>query len=209
MGRKARHGGGYTVRHAEELFKQSVADGKPDYRYVALAIGSAPASPPPWAMWACVELRQQEERIAARGIDSEIADILDLLVRFFDEKQQEFERDHPDARETYSPPSLRSAILHVLAACGRRGGRSAGANDDWFRDIRNAWTWEQENDLVPSSFWQLEGFHTTSRIDRVMTQSVAAELGDPHDVQLWAWITKKAIEHENTEISFSGQSGDA
>ena len=197
MGRKKQVGAGYNIYRAEELFRQSEADGKPDYKYVALAIGAAPAAPPSWAVLACIELRQEEEGQAARGHPTKVSAVLDDLVRFFDQKQREFERqsqDSPEIRLAYSPPSFRSALRQVLASDEGWKHEIDGANDDWQKPFRNAWRWEQENDLAPSSFWQLDGFNTTSRIDRVMTQSVAAELGDPEDMHVWAWTTKRIAE---------------
>ena len=206
-GRKKKYGGAFTIEHSQMLFEQSVASGHPDYSFVALAIGSVPGSPPDWAIWACIKLRQAEERKAARGIDNDIPAILDEVVRYYDKKQREFERqsqDALDALETYSPPSLRSAIRDVLTSKGLRSTREIEGNDDWFRDIREAWDWEQKHDLAPSSFMQLEplkkngkeipGLKITSRIDRVLGESVAAELDHPADTETWAWIAKRIVE---------------
>jgi len=214
MGRNKRLGGGYTIHNAEQLFEQSKADGKPDYRYVALAIGNAPASPPTWAICACIDARQEEEQKVARGVANDIPAILDEIVRFYERSQIEFERENRGTKHTlddYFPPALQSAILWVLNDKGLRQAWSGSAETDWFKDIRRAWDWEQEHELAPSSYMQLEpmktktgnergkeraGLYTTRRIDRVLSQSVAAELGDPVDVQIWAYITKRVVEEE-------------
>ena len=196
MGRRKRYGGSYTVENAEKLFQQSVALGKPDYQLVALAIGACPSAPPSWAVLACIELRQQYERLPARGNDAEMSFILDDLVRFFDR-----------AGRNGEPPSLRSAIIQVMTDRGLRQHRADSANDDWFRDIREAWEWEQANELAPSSFMQLADGHfidayrlkTTSRIHRVLMQDVATEVGDPQDVHVWAWIAQRMIDRETVE----------
>ena len=173
MGRNKRYGGGYSVQNAEEMFRQSAGGagqgGERDYRYVALAIGNSPANPPNWAILECIELRQSEERKAARGHPDKVSAVLDDLVRFFDLMQREFEAAAilADAEAPkYKPPSIRSAIIHVLELGG-------DANDDRFRDIREAWNWEQKHDLAPNSYFGLDGFNTTSRIDRVLYQSAA------------------------------------
>lgn len=206
MGRRKRHGGSFTVENAETLFQQSVAVGKPDYHLVALAIGARPSAPPSWAVWACIELRQQHERLPARGNDAEMSYILDELVRVFDRAGRNGERPEAAGQsrsEQYSLPSLRSAILQVLKDKGLRQNRADSANDDWFRDIREAWEWEQAHELAPSSFMELaEGdvsdadkrLKTTARIHRVLMQDVAAEVGDPQDVHIWAWIAKRMID---------------
>ncbi len=211
MGRPKRHSGGHSIHHAEEMFRQSVANRNPDYSYVALAIGAAPQAPPSWAVLACIELRQQRERQPARGNAAEIEGILDDMVRFYDRDRRAFEltcTESPHALDGYRAPALRSAILQVLKANGQRSEQSTSASDDWFRDIRKAWEWEQEHDLAPSSFMELdEGgigkdrklLKTTTRIDRVLMQSIAAEMGDPVDVQTWAWITKRMIQNATIE----------
>jgi hypothetical protein len=208
MGRRKRQGGSFAVENAEKLFQQSVLDGTPDYQLVALAIGARPSAPPSWAVWECIELRQRHERIPARGNDGDMSDILDALVRFFDHAGRNGERlktHGHDGSERYSPPSLRSAIIQVLKDRGLRAERVSSANDDWFRDIREAWEWEQAHELAPSSFMELEEgdvdeadkrLKTTSRIHRVLMQEVAAEVGDPQDVHVWAWIAKRMIDHE-------------
>lgn len=226
MGRKKRYGAGYEIQHAERLFLQSVAEGEPEYRYVALAIGSTPGSPPPWAMFACIELRQSEELKAARGNLTDIPFILDELVRFYDHKQRDFESKPEYVTvdlDSYSPPSLRSAILHVLEANGLRGAEVGSADDNWIRDIREAWEWEQKHDTPlnpdPVSGMFLAGTHksedgedvpiikTTSRIERVLLQTIAKENGDPEDVHYWAWLAKQMIEQRNIRDQRAGQLG--
>lgn len=206
MGRNKRYGAGYSVQNAEEMFNQSVKDAGPggegDYRYVALAIGGSPANPPNWAILECVALRQAEERKAARGHPDKVSAVLDDLIRFFDQKQREFEFDQKKKRETeenaqpsraeatiYQPPSLRSAIIDVLKLDG-------GANDDDFRVIREAWNWEQDNDPAPSGLFSLDGFTTTSRIERVLFQSAAIAYEGPEDLEYAAWIYKKMVERK-------------
>ncbi|MDT0576494.1 hypothetical protein RM533_09870 [Croceicoccus sp. F390] len=216
MGRNERYGAGYEIQNAEKLFLQSVTDNAPDYKYVALAIGVRPARPPAWAMLACIELRQREEVTAARGSLTDVPFILDELIRFYLRKQREFENRPEyvsDDLDNYSLPPLRSAILHVLQENGLRGAEGGTADDNWHRDIRNAWDWEQERDFIvdadPACEMRLDGFlkskgkrvpiKTTSRIQRVLMQAMAQENDDPVDLHYWAWITKQAVEHGNIE----------
>jgi hypothetical protein len=195
VGRRERFGGSYTIHHAEELFWQSVAAGSPDYTFVALAIGASPAAPPSWAVWACIDARQNTERQTARGPDKITPPILDELVRHLARRQWSFEsRDRSDAEPDaeYRPPSFRSAVIEVAEADPNWRDKVSGADSDWYKPIVRAWNWEQQNDLARSTFWTLEGFKTTARIDRVMTQTVAAEVGDPDDVDVWTWVAKRA-----------------
>lgn len=205
MGRPKRQSGSTIIAQAEMLFVRSVEAGKPDFRYVALAIGATPQSPPDWAMLACIELRRDTDGQPGRGNSSDIEGILDGIVRFYDRCEQEHEqrvRQGSSAPSSYRPPSLRSAIRSVAA--GKRDDHANG-NDDWCRDIRCAWEHEQEFDLAPHSLFQFEQdnipknkrwLHTTARIDRVMREAVADELDHPLDVETWAWVTKKLIENE-------------
>lgn len=211
-GPKPKYGGTYTIKHARQLFEQSCADGCADYRYVAIAIGSTPGAPPDWAIWACIEARRDAERSAARGNDTDIPSILDDIVRFYDRKQREFEHNNketPDALENYVVPPLQEAIQTVLKDAQLRRNRDTKGNGDWFRDIRNAWDWEQENDPSPDATgWmalqglmkkgkgkgKLEPIKGTARIYRVLMETMAHENGDPEDVNTWAWVAKRVIE---------------
>jgi hypothetical protein len=196
VGAKQRLPFGYIVEQAEQLFAQSVASGKPDYKYVALAIGASPAAPPDWAVGACIELRRAEEQKSSRGICNDVSDILDEMVRHFDRTERAF-YESGERKGGYSPPSLRSTIRQATTALGQRKGDVNRADDDWCRDIIRAWNEEQKHDRAPHSAWELEGFVTTARIDRVLTQAVAKELGDPEDTATWAWMTKRVIEQHH------------
>lgn len=208
-GRKSRYGAGYAIEHAERLFRQSVDEKRPDYKFVALAIGAAPASPPSWAIFECIQLRQREERNAGRGHEQNVSDILDDVVRFYDRAQRNFEdqcRNTSATLDDYSPPSLAKAIRQVLAEREERQDIACKVDGDWFRDVRNAWNLEQKNDLAPSAIMHLDegkaakkrgGFlKTTHRIARVLQQSMAQEIGHPEDLATWAWTTKRIIEQQ-------------
>lgn len=210
MGRRPRVGGGYEVERAKELFDLSVQQGKPDYRYIAIAIGASPTMPPPWAVFACIDARVAAERGVARGNDAQMDNILDQIVRVYDAAERDFENDHwgsSDAWDSYRPPSLRAAILTALEQIGLRQKHMADANDDWFRDIREAWDWEQREMVVPeNTLKQLAMMHleppkddhdpkTTWRVSRVLQETMAAEMEHPTDPQVWAWVATR-LDHE-------------
>jgi hypothetical protein len=200
MGRPKRHSGGYAIQHAEELFRQSVEAGKPDYNYVALAIGSFPGSPPLWAVMECIEHRCDVEMRVARG-QANVSAVLDDVIRLLDRLQHKFwlqtGGDGPSDRPKYNPPSLRSTIIQVVKNHEKWTACIDSANDDWMKPIREAWDWEQKHDLSREVEGELlDGFETTSRINRVVMQSVAAERGDPEDIAKWAWVAKAMIEHQ-------------
>lgn len=198
MGRPKRMSGHNEIANAQKLFERSQADGKPDYRYVALAIGASPGAPPDWAMLACIELRSTTEHRAARGIANDIEFVLDEVVRLFDLQEQQFEQanEHKDGKipwGDYKPPSLRAAILFVLEEQELRRDRAIAGNDDWFDDIREAWDWEQTHDRlsIDGLNLSLRTFYPTHRIDRVMNAAVAEECHNPVDTDKWAWITQR------------------
>jgi hypothetical protein len=196
-GRPLKFGGGYNIQHAHELFRASEAQGNPDYTSVALAIGASPANPPPWAILACIEAIQAAEQSAARGRARDMPPILDDLVRYFAYRQWEFERSDQAPGEQwndYRPHSFRSAVIAVARKNPKWSREVNEGNDDWFKPIRRAWDWEQEHDQLASSVWRLDGFKTTWRIDRVMRETVAAEEGDPIDLQQWVWLAKRHID---------------
>jgi hypothetical protein len=143
-------------------------------------------------LWACVEARQDSERKTANGPDKKTPPVLDELVRFFARAQWAYERSDQCSRDAeYRPPSFRSAVIEVARADPFWREKVGDADPDWYKPITRAWRWEQKHDPAPSSFWNLEGFVTTARIDRVMTQMVGAEEGDPEDVAVWAWVSKR------------------
>lgn len=216
-GRKPGLSGSYVINRAEDLFDQSCAEGKPDFHYVALAIGANPASPPDWAMLACIEAHDAKVRNAAAGIDNDIPIVLDGIVRYYLEKQREFEIENDyeyEALEGYVVPPLNQAITTVLKQMGLRQSRASKGETDWFKDIRRAWEWEQKNDPAPFSkhLFTLDGkmkrrggrlvpIAATSRIDNVISETLAEENGDPPQTRKWAWLVKRQIEEKNTAES--------
>lgn len=197
MGRKKQYGPGYDIHHAEELFEQSVERKKPDYRYVALAIGKSPVAPPDWAILACIQARQEEERKAASLTPDLVSPVLDDLVRFFAKEQWDFEDRMKKSKKplpVFTPTPLRKALRLVLSGKERWKDHINGANDDWQAPFREAWRREQENDVLQSHFFQLDGFKTTSRIERVLCQLLGQEYDGPEDLEYTAWIAKRSIE---------------
>jgi len=193
MGRKPRFGAGYEIINAQRLFEKSVLEEKADFRFVALAIGASPAAPPDWAILECISLRRAVARSAARGNRNDVADILDELVAHFDLEQRNFEAAFTGQIDwaSFPKPNLNGAIKKVLARLGIRRTERERSDPDSFKDIILAWNWEQQNDAAPASYFRLEGWKTTSRIDRVMKALVGDELGYPADIETLAWLAKK------------------
>lgn len=213
MGRPRRLSGATKIGNAEELFRKSVAEGKPDYEYVALAIGDRPFDPPAWAILECIELRGDTSRAAMRGHDGRASqhamrNILDEIVRYYLAAELNHERAthisawrddvQPDLR--YKAPPLRQAIIAACRSLRTREDQMGRADDDWFRDVREAWDWEQQHDaLVPrvagsgdfsatETYHELIGWRVTRRIARVLEELQEAAGGAPADIGRALWI---------------------
>jgi hypothetical protein len=188
MARPKNNSGHWTVENAEQLFVKSVADGKPDFRFVALAIGSAPVSPPRWAVWACIEERDRELRKppSTSAEAQKINVVLNELVRFLYRNQEQREAD-PASRDL-SPPSLRSAIIEVFGLLHYKVEN--GGNDDWLQPYRRAWKIEQKQDKC-SSVYRLDGFEMTIRIDRELHAYIGELEGYPSDIVSALWMTNE------------------
>jgi hypothetical protein len=206
MGRPIRHSGGYKIQNAETLFRQSVEAGKPDFSYIALAIGTSPGSPPPWAILQCIELRSAMQMSTARGHPN-VSGILDDIIRLLDRLQHNWWMQtggdgSKTMRPKYKRPSLRSVIINVAKEHSAWRDFVGSADNDWMKPIREAWDWEQKYDLASDVGGELlDGFATTSRIERVVMENVAAENGDPADMAKWAWTAKMMIDLKTSDQS--------
>lgn len=186
MARGSKKSGQSEIDNAQVLFRQSVERGRPDYRFVALAIGAASIRPPSWAIKACILEREKTERMPAAGtVADEVGEVLDQMIRYFASWQQDRPRTSPGSEHV--PPSLREAIIGSCRTLGLRTKQFDGSgNDDWMRDVRRAWDWEQLNDGC-DGYLVLDGFNTTGRIDRVLTALYGEEVGMPSDPIKAVW----------------------
>ncbi|WP_157096590.1 hypothetical protein [Tsuneonella dongtanensis] len=197
MGNKRLLSGPNEIINAERLFRQSVQRGKPDFRFVALAIGENPYRPPTWAIWECIIEKDRAARKAASGT-REVSDILDEVVRFF--AKEEFRRDGLPGERAKPAPSLRLAIRTACETLNlRTKERSGGAAEaSWMKDVERAWKREQQEDVVDSTYVLLN-WETTKRIDEIMHALLADEFGEPRDIQQSLWISnelERAASHD-------------
>lgn len=235
MGRKRRESGALEIATAEERFIQSEAEGKPDYRLLALAIGEHPFSPPAWAMLACIELRGQVHRAAIRGFDepaspSAMQNILDEIVRCYLEAEQfhfAARRKREKAtrsKETegitlaqqegalamdYKAPSFRQAVIAACKNLGVRLEDIGDADDDWHKDVRRAWDYEQQHDALEAkiagsgpltadeTYYGLQGWKVTRRVKRVIEEVTGRECDFPADIEKTLWIARELENWEN------------
>ena len=105
MANKRSTSGAKEIINAEELFRKSVSANKPDYRYVALAIGQNAVVPPRWAIIECILARKAAEGAPSLKPTIRAGEILDqIIVEFvahkdeWDIKQARYERMIHDGR---------------------------------------------------------------------------------------------------------------
>lgn len=189
MARPKLTSGPHQVANAELLFRQSVARGKADFRYVALAIGAEPFQPPRWAVWECILEKDRVARRAPSGT-KDVSVIMDEVVRFF-AREQALREDHPE-RRTKRLPSLQQAVRSACDALGvrARGVEGPKADTSWMKDVERAWKREQDEDVVESHH-RLLHFKTTKRISDIVEGLVAQECGHPPDLQQYLWMARE------------------
>lgn len=186
MGRPKLISGYAEIANAERMFRQSVKNRKPDFRYVALAIGASPLKPPRWAVWECI---MEHDRTAGRPASNvgKLGELLDEVVRVYARVQ--FQNEDKGRDRAIARPSLRAAIIQARAFLERGGASSSDANDDWMKTATRAWNTEQET--VAESYFHLDGWNTTSRINRVIEGMIGRENGYPTDLQTAFWMLEE------------------
>lgn len=189
------------IDRVEGLFRES-----DDFRYVAMAIGSCPLDPPRWAILECIELRLKSETVSALGETvTHIDEILDRTVLCLAEyRAEQFAKcaaiaDRSDRaaciadiKKMALTSAFKKAIQYVdPSLMENRNEQLSSALDN----LKKAWRREQIEELVD---WEaaglepdgafLEGFATTHRIERVMSEFFQPEY---FDVDLQIWIAKE------------------
>jgi hypothetical protein len=187
-------------------------------------------------MLACIELRGRVHSAASRGFDHYPArhatrNILDEIVRFYLEAERSHEavqRANEEAERAqeagkgvsvrttdagvekqYKAPPLRQAIIAACLRLGTRQDKIGDASNDWYKDIGEAWNYEQQHDALrpkvggsglPTSeetYHELRGWKVTRRIERVIGEVMALECDFPADVEKALWILRKMEQHES------------
>ncbi|MEP3422937.1 MAG: hypothetical protein ABJN35_14455 [Erythrobacter sp.] len=171
MGNTAILSGGEKIAKAKELFFQSLAAEKPDYRFLVLAIGSSPATPPSWAMWEC---RIEYERTLRRASSHEPAhdEMLDEIARAYIEEMVRREeniefRDEP-------VPSFRKMVRRAYSATYGREFPKARENDA-YKIYQRKWKDEQQKAAIKSTF-NLFDLEITPRIEAILNDYVGTEM---------------------------------
>lgn len=216
MGRPRKLSGATKIAKAEQLFRQSMMAGTPDYEYIALAIGERPFDPPDWAMLECIELHSNTIKASTRGNDNATSrhamrQILDKIIRFYIAAELKHERitgvsvwsDDVPEELVYKRPSFSHAVISACRSLKTRENEISRANTDWHRDVRVAWEYEQSHEHLPQrvagsrrfdeseTYFQLFGWKTTVRIDRVMSEWQEKTSRVPANLSKALWLADK------------------
>lgn len=167
MAGKRELSGSEEIARAEELFLKSVQDGKPDFRYVVLAIASQPHFPPPWAMLACIsELEATRQRAAVKRTATNKMDaMLDGIARAYIEELDR--RDDPKSANEEVPSfneMVRRAHLNTFGE-----PLSRASENDTYRVYKRKWDAEQANAATGNASPFL-GVKVTPRIEAITNQ---------------------------------------
>jgi len=196
MANKAGKLGIAEIREAEKLFEKSRKDGKPDFRYAALAIGLNPLTPPRWAIEACISERRRTERISAFKSPDKHNDILDAMAMLLIEQSLE----HSSAGIATKKIPVRALLWK---AAKNEDYVSHKTDDNALRRIRERW--DEEQNHVGKTTLQIGGYKMTPRIERIKDALFAEEFGVSKDPAVDAyWEYRKQVMRDpfmgNTDI---------
>ncbi|KWV91750.1 hypothetical protein AUC45_11130 [Erythrobacter sp. YT30] len=185
MARSRDVSGSEEIVRAEELFQKSVQDGNPDFRYVALAIASQPAFPPPWAMLACIsELEATRQRAAKKATKANKMDrMLDgIALAYVVELDR---RDDPKFGEQ-PEPSFNEMVRRAHQNTFHKPLQKASENDT-YRSYKRQWDAEQNHAAIEGESPFL-GVKVTPRIQAVLNQFYAEQLDAPEATEREIYI---------------------
>jgi len=165
--------GTYEIDNAEALFRQSVADDKTDYKYVAIAIGQNVLEPPKWAIQECVKARTIAEQKPSLRPPGKSGDMLDqIIIEFLKHRDEwefrcwQYERSEKASHSVHQGKPKPYKQLSFAEACRRAWGLASGiVGKPSTRDIeryQDAWNREQDEELMD---WELERDKLIARDD--------------------------------------------
>lgn len=172
VGRPPRLIGPKQIQDAEVMFKQSVENGKPDYRFVAIAIGSEPILPPTWAMLACVKLAMSMERTAGNDTERRDGDVLDETIRVIARHEDSGASGEKGLRAISVERALQEAYFNLY---DEEIGESV-------RRIRRLWNDEQKQTQFQGLIaipLKNPRIRTTDRIVRVLVEFESDKMSGP------------------------------
>ncbi len=187
-GRKKLLDGSEVIRRAEELFQASVEVGKPDFNYVAMAIGASPLYPPDWAIFACINLKMRTEMNPPIATQLQTPSGVNVTGKVLDDAI----RTLVDFGETTK--GRNEAIREAMKQ------NELKVSDAEIENLRHAWDREiAQSTAVWAKSEHIQDiehpFKATRRVARVLRQ-LAAEQGDAElgqeDQQAAIWLAKVA-----------------
>lgn len=171
MGNKEIRSGGEEIARAKELFHQSLEAGEPDFRFVALAIGSNPTNPPSWAILECrIECERTSRRAASKN--ESLDKMLDEIALAYVEERARRE-DNPELRDNPIPPFREMVRRAYKSAFGSTLPRAA--ESDAYKQYERKWKDEQRNATIESHH-RLFHWKMTPRIEDALNYFVGTEM---------------------------------
>lgn len=194
MGRPKVPSGGSEIVGVKELFDKSVEKGRPDFRYLALAIGSSPAKPPTWAMLECRFEFERTRRQASSETDH-LHKMLDEIAWAYVEelaRREDSKRDRDDP-----PPPFKEMVRRAYWASEKTTLPRASENDA-YRIYSRKWNDEQENAIIES--WHfLFDWKITPRIAAVMDRFVGEEMGMSENPGMEAYLFQQFLKSDGQD----------
>ena len=184
-GRPRRYIGALELENAEALFRQSVEDGSPNYRYVAMAIGAEPLTPPAWAVLACLHLKGTTEKSAGSSMERPDGDVLDEAIRIIARHEDRMFEIRMAARSLGDGANIdrrdRFPVKRAIeqAYFALNDGEEIGESN--YRRIRRLWDDEQRRTVYkgPTPIpMDDDSILTTFRINRVLSNFEDAKIPD-------------------------------
>lgn len=181
MGNTRKMSGGEEIANAKELFDKGVSNGKPDFRYVALAIGATPASPPRWAMLECLleyeqTLRLTSSRVTTDRPENDPHKMMDAIALAY---LKEHVRQESINRTRRTKPHLREMIRKGYEALALKPW-PYGSDGDSYKQWERKWEGEQKNARIEGGYeYELFDLYMTPRIEEIITAFTGREMNLP------------------------------
>lgn len=195
MGRPKIPSGGSEIVGVKELFDKSVGEGTPDFRYLALAIGSSPAEPPTWAMLECRFEFERTRRRASSDTDH-LHKMLDEIAWAYVEELAR--REDSKCDRDYPPPSFNEMVRRAYWASEKTNLPRASENDA-YRIYSRKWNDEQENAVIKSCH-VLFDWKITPRIAAVMDRFVGKEMGMSENPGMEAYLIQQLLKRAPKDL---------
>lgn len=199
MARTRKKSGSEQLAKARTLFQESVENGRPDFRYVTLAIGAAPHNPPRWAMLECILEHERTLHLAstlteAKTPQNDPRTMMDAIALAY---LGELVRQEEKPRSERVAPKLQEMIR--LAYQSISGEPWPDKSDsDAYRNWERWWNDEQQRgELESGSGYELFDLRITPRIEALITSFTGRELDFFEEPARNAYVIGQLLRHSD------------